>query len=521
MSFANHDEPFDVVTTIEKLRTWYYPATVGELSRVMVTQKMVQDDIADHDEKLDQLHTSYDGDLERLLMKRDCLSSSRQGLIHYAEKLSGLLSPIRRVPNEILCQIFLYCCTENDMTNGKPGEALTLSSVCTRFREVAISSPALWSNLTALFPAAEHYDYRNRQQETKLSSLIQLYLDRSKDRPLTLDLNIEERYHLPNRPSLQLLTREFNRWKHLVLRGYSFSTDPLCPSRDCLPSPSLESLEFRYGVVNYVLDLTNNWKSLTHLRYPTTLKLDNFWRALELCTNLHSLTVQALKSSSRILPTLSSLAVINCEFDKLDDSLECIISSLTTPNLSELVLEQRNEGAVEYPRQSFHHINGFFERSQLCSLTSLVIQGLYISDRDMVALLLQVSSLETLSIHDPAFPDLLRSSNPISKSFIESLHAGRQSAFRPSVEPLLPKLRELTLKVTAQGFDPSSFVDTIASRWLPDQSSARELGLVCLRSVELHLPGTVDTKPYELLRQFDEAGLRVVVKYRGVDGYIV
>ncbi|KAF9063475.1 hypothetical protein BDP27DRAFT_234947 [Rhodocollybia butyracea] len=253
MSYRNHDESFrpsvesDNTTLIENLRTWY-PATVGELSGVMGTLELVQDDIVDYDAKLEQLHSFYNADLARL-------RSEYQTKRHYTE----LLSAIRRLPNEILCQIFLYCCAENDIRNGKPGEALTLSSVCTRFREVAISYPALWSNLTAFFPAAEDYDYHTweatdapglHEQDTKLSSLIQLYLDRSKDRPLTLDLNIEERYQLPDRPSVQLLTRESNRWKHLVLRGGFSDSDPLHPSREPLPSPSLESVEFRYWVIS-------------------------------------------------------------------------------------------------------------------------------------------------------------------------------------------------------------------------------------------------------------------------------
>jgi hypothetical protein len=180
--------------------------------------------------------------------------------------------------------------------------------------------------------------------------------------------------------------------------------------------------------------------------------------------------------------------------------------------LSELVLKQNTYDEIEdHNRKVFPIIDQFFERSQLHeSLTSLAIQGLYIRDLDMITLLQRVPSLQILSIHDPACP--------ISKAFIKSLHGWRKSNLPCS---LVPKLRELSLKVGSEGFDPLSFVDTIASRWLPDEFSATELGLVCLRSVELHLRGKVDAKPYEKLKEFDKAGLRVVVKCKGVDGYIV
>ncbi|KAF9071267.1 hypothetical protein BDP27DRAFT_1419300 [Rhodocollybia butyracea] len=140
MSYGNHQRSFepcieiDNVSLKENLRTWY-PATIEELSEVMRMLKMALEDIV-----------GCDAEMSRL-------SSRREELIRCTEKLSSLLSPIRRVPDEILCQIFLHCCAENDLRYRKPGEALALSSVCTRFRELVISYPALWSDLKISFPS--------------------------------------------------------------------------------------------------------------------------------------------------------------------------------------------------------------------------------------------------------------------------------------------------------------------------------------------------------------------------------
>ncbi|KAF9069523.1 hypothetical protein BDP27DRAFT_1222385, partial [Rhodocollybia butyracea] len=198
MSSENHQKSSDGRVKIdnavlnEKLRTWY-PAAIGELSEVTETLKLAQEDIVDCDAEMDRLRSAYQAEMHRL-------SARREGLILCTEKLSGLLSPIRRLPDELLCLIFLDCCTENDMRNRKPGEALTLSSVCTRFRQLAISYPALWSNLKVLLPS-EYEDIDDPEtpiqdpgfleEETKLTSLIQLYLDRSENRLLTLDLDID------------------------------------------------------------------------------------------------------------------------------------------------------------------------------------------------------------------------------------------------------------------------------------------------------------------------------------------
>ncbi|KAF9063502.1 hypothetical protein BDP27DRAFT_1335053 [Rhodocollybia butyracea] len=555
MSRGNHKQSFesrvkvDNLALNQRLRSWY-PTAARELSEVEVTLRLAKDDIADCDTEMHRL------------------KSRREGLILYAEKLSGLLSPIRRLPNEILCQIFLDCCAENDLRNGKTGTADILSSVCTRFRELAISYSALWSNLTIFLPADYDFDKRGDlirvpkllEEETKLSSLIQLYLDRSKNHPLSLDLDIETREVSTEHCSLRLLARESNRWKHLIFRGGAFDPEYGFPSLDHLSFPLLESIAFDAGLnQDYIFSpeaeafllaprirklrfhdmlvdvltisaFSSTWKSLKHLDYHTTMVFKYLWTILDLCPALGSLKLEGLNNGEdedgtqsntpRNLPTLSSLTVINNGFHELDDTLECIISSLTTPNLSKLVLEQDNDKAAEHPRKSFPIINQFFERSRFRSLASLVIQCLYIRDQDMVTLLRQLPSLQELSIHDPPFPGLA-SHNPISKSFIESLHAWKRSPLRRSVEPLVSQLRELTLKVETEGFDPFSFVDTIASRWLPDEFSVAALGLVCLRSIELHLGQIVDAKPYEPLKQFEKAGLRVVVRCKGMKDCII
>ncbi|KAE9390313.1 hypothetical protein BT96DRAFT_833590, partial [Gymnopus androsaceus JB14] len=81
----------------------------------------------------------YDAEMHRMHLRRELLKS-------YAEKLTTLLSPIRRLPNEILSRIFMFYCKENDLTSRYPGgaAALTISAVCTRWRELAISQPVLW-----------------------------------------------------------------------------------------------------------------------------------------------------------------------------------------------------------------------------------------------------------------------------------------------------------------------------------------------------------------------------------------
>ncbi|KAE9387528.1 hypothetical protein BT96DRAFT_751431, partial [Gymnopus androsaceus JB14] len=69
----------------------------------------------------------------------------------------SLLSPIRKIPDEILQRVFDDCCEKNhfefDANKSKSGlatpaaedtPALVLSSVCSRWRRIALSLPSIW-----------------------------------------------------------------------------------------------------------------------------------------------------------------------------------------------------------------------------------------------------------------------------------------------------------------------------------------------------------------------------------------
>ncbi|KAF9065206.1 hypothetical protein BDP27DRAFT_1425021 [Rhodocollybia butyracea] len=125
-----------------KLRTESGPASVrpGEVASVLLD---IERDIED-----------YDAEISRLRRDKKC---SKQ----YASLLQSLNSPIRKIPDEILQQIFDDCCDMNcfrvvdlgcrlplsesasQVLRSKPTMAIT--SVCSRWRKNALSMPVLWS----------------------------------------------------------------------------------------------------------------------------------------------------------------------------------------------------------------------------------------------------------------------------------------------------------------------------------------------------------------------------------------
>ncbi|KIK57019.1 hypothetical protein GYMLUDRAFT_173510, partial [Collybiopsis luxurians FD-317 M1] len=132
--------------------------------------ELAERDIADYSAEIQQKQSK----LERLEI--------------YTQQLSSLLSPIRCLPNELLLLTFAFCCEENDLRDHKPGNALALSSVCALWRDLAISHSILWSNITVSLRSGSITHEGEHTRDLEFAAFVSLYLQRSKQHPLTLDI---------------------------------------------------------------------------------------------------------------------------------------------------------------------------------------------------------------------------------------------------------------------------------------------------------------------------------------------
>ncbi|THU81797.1 hypothetical protein K435DRAFT_692804, partial [Dendrothele bispora CBS 962.96] len=131
----------------------------------------------------------YDTEIAQLEMAISVVKHKRTRLERYIANCRSLLSPIRRLPPEILTLVFLCLCRDQiigydtvDFDIVLP--AFELSRVCASWREVALNTPAIWSNV--LFDLREEF---STQQKINLSeSFIRLCLERSAQVPLNLTL---------------------------------------------------------------------------------------------------------------------------------------------------------------------------------------------------------------------------------------------------------------------------------------------------------------------------------------------
>ncbi|THU81283.1 hypothetical protein K435DRAFT_693911, partial [Dendrothele bispora CBS 962.96] len=94
-----------------------------------------------------------DAQIEELMGIIAELQQKRADLKKYVDGHHSLLSSMRKFPSEILGEIFGFCCSEYGLSVKREkslepfqvnAPALVLSQICSRWRDVMISSPSLW-----------------------------------------------------------------------------------------------------------------------------------------------------------------------------------------------------------------------------------------------------------------------------------------------------------------------------------------------------------------------------------------
>lgn len=123
----------------------------------------------------------YDKEISRLKALLISLENQRAETEAYEKDFQSLLSPIRKLPIDILEHVFLQFCISAKGFSSLPlgAPALILSSVCTHWRSTCLSGSELWSYI------AVDTTYAGFSDAVVLPS-VKTLVDRSGDRPLTI-----------------------------------------------------------------------------------------------------------------------------------------------------------------------------------------------------------------------------------------------------------------------------------------------------------------------------------------------
>ncbi|KAJ7191791.1 hypothetical protein GGX14DRAFT_321793, partial [Mycena pura] len=156
--------------------------------------------------------SDLDAEIINVQRALDRLQQKRAGLADFVKSHCGVVSAIRRLPSELLAEIFSYSLAAREPFHSP--EALShVVGVCNRWRTIVLAFPLLWRHISLTM-----YSESPSHESGKLKQ-ISLQLQRSAPAALSIGLDADTKQIYPfSIPLLDLLLTESRRWKSLYLR---------------------------------------------------------------------------------------------------------------------------------------------------------------------------------------------------------------------------------------------------------------------------------------------------------------
>ncbi|KAJ3859712.1 hypothetical protein EV359DRAFT_86111 [Lentinula novae-zelandiae] len=341
-------------------------------------RKEIETFLSEPQQELSRLET----EISRVQVILDDLQSQRAEVKSYVETHRGLLAPIRRLPVEVLTEIFVLCLsTERYPVRSLREAPLLLTMICRHWREVtllefvAYLSSSGFDKRSCYTPGASasriHHELESLDVDTKYSSLLEMLM-RFNLRVAEFTLNLDP----PVFPLLQkFLPQNFPNLRSLSLHPSGFSyTDRHDPfARQCaslLPGMlSLRKLSIA-GTRDQSRLLDCIWANLTDLTLHSStddcldsdddcldsdddcLDSDDVHRVLGHTTRLEScyfsVTLKSARAASRPNLQLNCLRSLRIDLDVgdeeeilFDEELNQLFHPMICPSLASLYIHWR------------------------------------------------------------------------------------------------------------------------------------------------------------------------------------
>ncbi|ESK97756.1 hypothetical protein Moror_17382 [Moniliophthora roreri MCA 2997] len=510
-------------------------STISPTDKLIITQVLL-----DAEKEL----KNYQVEISRLRTAILTLESKQEGVKRMMDKYRSLLSPIHRVPPEVLKNIFEYSCRINHLNMGSLPPAMTLSAVCGRWRELVLNTPSLWSSISI------DYLYWERGSCEFLNRLTCRFMERSRTSPLTLnlefcafDFNEADDDAIS---TVEALVHNCSRWYDVTwcFRRQAMNNSMFAPIRGHLPMlqyldiradeegsdedelswglfsecPSLHSVSLAIGnPLSDSIDLP--WQRIMSLTIDAgAANPDDILRVLSICPSIRRLELPSIYGFT-IEPTvvrpsqLESLSITAYKSEHLS-----LLPHLTTPRLSSIEICGGYLGRHFWGPDTWDEclFTSFLVRSS-CTITSLHLRWLPITDTQVLPLLELLPSLRTLRLQEctRTYPRTNQKNSIVTRTFLNRLTMDCESL----VTTLVPRLIHLELLVVNNGLEQQALMEMLSSRWFPDPSHASCNVVESLKSFSLTVVGmregsTHDPECFALLQYFRDSGLLVTTSYK-------
>ncbi|KAF8735535.1 hypothetical protein AX14_001903 [Amanita brunnescens Koide BX004] len=292
--------------------------------------------------------------------------------------------PLNTLPPEVLGKIFMYALQHPEEKRlGMPNPSI-LCSVCSKWRDIALSTPQLWTRVVATILSG----ISSERAERKVA-LLNAWIGRSGTLPLTLylrhgwrDMNNDKNADDPVVLFIDALTRHASRWE-AVYFDFIFPRRHLTPFYTDFPFISWSSLR-RISSSSHFASLHHNksvpWSQITHFTIEADMSPQVALDIFERCPHLLEARIKLDSTHIRATPRSTPSPIIQHGLHKLDlmsFKLELLLSAITLPSLTDLKLTLLAPNSEEA-----NHLINLMTRSR-CKLDKLVFSGIAFSADDM------------------------------------------------------------------------------------------------------------------------------------------
>ncbi|KAF7304175.1 F-box domain-containing protein [Mycena indigotica] len=385
-------------------------------------------DLELYDEQLER----YEEEIAALKEAYDAVAGERDVLRAYMMACRSTLAPIRRLPPELLLEIFkhmsptkkTYLADRSSIYSEGISDLSTVAEVCVHWRRIIIGTPVLWSNM----------NMRSQGSDFIVLPIIRLCLKHSASLPLDIVYDPER----DSRRGLRLLATHAERWRRLEFR---LSVDDY-GTRASIPAirgrlPLLESLSISSYLSLAGIDAFEVAPKLTTVRFnkvppklpwaqlfSVTAELDNYpWpKSLEDIRAQLAFLAECFPSCAVTIPQLRideiplsspvtdlqlsgnvgclSIGVVTRKLqpEATRQILGQIMQLLDLPRLQTLYIRHVSHADYDFISWPHHAFAKLARRAE--DLTSLFLQDVLTTPGELAASLAHCSALRSLYVQD-------------------------------------------------------------------------------------------------------------------------
>ncbi|KIY72630.1 hypothetical protein CYLTODRAFT_440525 [Cylindrobasidium torrendii FP15055 ss-10] len=459
-------------------------------------------------------------DIRNNLEQAEAYISTLRGLIRglegFTSQAKTILCPMRWLPNEVISLIFMQVCFEatRDPVRPNPSKRLTvsgvyapivLSSICKRWRDIALSTPHIWTFIYAPPPRSvgspppEHASLHDEH-------VIPTYLERSGVQPLNIDVATQ------NDQLVRDIAKHAYRWGDALFNMTTECTELLYRTVDpdavmdkltSLTFVDLVDIPDSTGIVPLFQHAKNlhmlclggamSEPAAHPLPYENIHSLVLSWmsdpvailRVIGLCLRAYHLSISDVfmeynPGPNANMPMVETRAgFVSFRVSKTEEAkVVRLLPYIRAPAMFSLKLalwDGKGEVSPEIPVPVFKlgRVVEFVQESS-AKLRRLEIAGVRVSEQGLIALLDLSDTIEELYVQHPRREDpKIQTPGPaMGAEFVRRMTLGRE---QEGESPLVPNVKNILLhwQGTSTGIRRIDVLRMIASRAIPSATRPR------------------------------------------------